>query len=113
MCLLNCTTVFLRHSLQSHINQMVSRFCSPSSAPPADLEIDGIPIYTRGVPSERDNDAERFARIEALMEEYRVKHEDLEAYVESVRDRARQASDAAQVRTDAARMHHTTRSGHR
>lgn len=26
----------------------------------------------------RDNDDERFARIEMMMEEYRVKHEDLE-----------------------------------
>ncbi len=34
-----------------------------------------------------DNDNERFARIEALMEEYRIKHEDLEAYVQATRDR--------------------------
>jgi hypothetical protein len=61
------------------------------------------------VPSERDNDVERFARIEALMEEYRVKHEDLEAYVASVRDRASRALDAAEQRTDTARVHHTTR----
>ena len=35
--------------------------------------------------SRRDNEAERFARIDALMEEYRIKHEDLEAYIHSVR----------------------------
>ena len=74
----------------------------------ADLEIDGIPIYTRDVPSERDNDAERFARIEALMEAYRVNHEDLEGYLESVCGRAKQARDAAKERADAARGNRTT-----
>ncbi len=34
------------------------------------------------------DDAERFARIDALMEEYRLNHEDLEAYVRMVRERA-------------------------
>jgi hypothetical protein len=72
-----------------------------------------MPIYTRGVPSERDNDAERFARIEALMEEYRVKHEDLEAYVESVRGRAKQARDGAREVVITARVNHTTRIRHR
>jgi hypothetical protein len=35
-----------------------------------------------------DNDEERFARIEALMEEYRTKHEDLQRYVEEACVRA-------------------------
>jgi hypothetical protein len=42
------------------------------------------------MPSRRDNDVERLARIDALMEEYRIKHEDLEAYVDSVRRRAKE-----------------------
>ena len=33
------------------------------------------------MPTRRDADDERFARIEALMEEYRINHEELEAYV--------------------------------
>ena len=37
------------------------------------------------MPLRRDNQDERLARIEALMEEYRVNHEDLEAYVQKVR----------------------------
>ncbi len=45
--------------------------------------------YTRLVPARADdNDAERFARIEALLEEYRVKHEDLEAYLRWIRGEA-------------------------
>jgi hypothetical protein len=44
------------------------------------------------MPDARDNDEERFARIERLCEEYRVNHEDLEAYVASIRRRARQAA---------------------
>ena len=39
--------------------------------------------------SPKDNNDERFARIEALMEEYRVTHEDLVAYVTSVEGKAR------------------------
>jgi hypothetical protein len=79
----------------------------------ADLEIGSIAIYTRGMPSEPDNEAERFARIEALMEEYRVKHEDLEAYVQSLRDRAGKAQATAREVVDTARAFQTTRTGHR
>jgi hypothetical protein len=83
-----------------------------ATEPAADLVVDGIPNYTCVVPSERDNDAERFARIEALMEEYRVKHEDLEAYVESARGRAKNARDAARELADTARVNRTTRTRH-
>ena len=38
------------------------------------------------MPVSKDNDEERFARIEALCEEYRIKHEDLAAYVAAVRN---------------------------
>jgi hypothetical protein len=65
------------------------------------------------VPSDRDNDAERFARIDALMEEYRVKHEDLEAYVKSVRDRASRTRDMAQELVDTARTFLPPRTGDR
>jgi DNA repair ATPase RecN len=47
------------------------------------------PIFS-GVPLQRDDDEERIARIDAMCEEYRVKHEDLIAHVESVRARPRQ-----------------------
>jgi len=36
-----------------------------------------------------DDERERFARIEQILEEYRLNHEDFEAYVEMVRARAR------------------------
>ena len=47
------------------------------------------------MPSKRDNDEERFNRIAALMEEYRVNHEDLVSYVKLVRDRSTEGSTRA------------------
>ena len=41
------------------------------------------------MPKRRDNDAERFARIEQLMEEYGIRHEDLKAYLASAKGQAR------------------------
>jgi hypothetical protein len=56
------------------------------------------------VPTRRaDNDAERFARIEALMEEYRVKHEDLEAFLRATRTAARQNRTMARQNIETAR----------
>ena len=53
------------------------------------------------MPTRGDNDDERFARIEALMEEYRINHEELEAYVratkETVQRRHRQSQDGILV----------------
>ena len=50
------------------------------------------------MPTRLDNDDERFARIEALMEEYRINHEELEAYVrattETVQRRHRESQDS-------------------
>ncbi len=47
----------------------------------------------------QENDEERFARIDALMEEYRVNHDDLEAYVQAMRDRTeRQGAHARELR---------------
>ena len=62
------------------------------------------------VPTKRDNDEERFARIDVLMEEYRVNHEDLELYIKTVRtetcesrDRTGQVIDGSRARMDTAR----------
>ena len=38
----------------------------------------------------RDNDEERLARLEALMEEYRINHGDLELHVQKLRVEARE-----------------------
>jgi hypothetical protein len=40
-------------------------------------------------PSKRDNDEERLTRIDALIEEYRRKHEDLLTYIEQATEKAR------------------------
>jgi hypothetical protein len=62
------------------------------------------------VPTKKDNDDERFARIDALMEEYRVSHEDFEHYLKAVqtdvragRDRARQNIARLKKQMDTAR----------
>jgi len=61
------------------------------------------------VPTKKDNADERFARIDALMEEYRVNHEDLEHYIRNVagmregRDRARQSADGPRKHMNSAR----------
>jgi hypothetical protein len=62
------------------------------------------------VPTKRDNEEERFARIDVLMEEYRVNHEDLELYIKTVRtetcesrDRTGQGIDGPRARMDTAR----------
>ena len=57
------------------------------------------------MPSQRDNDEERLNRIAALMEEYRINHEDLVLYVKSVRSRI------AAARTGATRHVRTAREG--
>ena len=44
------------------------------------------------VPTKKDNEDERFARIDALMEEYRVNHEDFAHYLKVVRTDAREIS---------------------
>ena len=51
----------------------------------------------------RDNDEERFARIDALMEEYRVNHEDLQAYVRQVQAAAAERRRESQEILDEAR----------
>jgi hypothetical protein len=55
------------------------------------------------MPTKGDNDEERFNRIAALMEEYRVKHEDLVAYIDAVRDRMRADGQRVRSRASAAR----------
>jgi hypothetical protein len=55
------------------------------------------------MPSERDNDEERFNRIAALMEEYRVNHEDLISYIKLVQDRSANGRTRASGRLKAAR----------
>jgi hypothetical protein len=47
------------------------------------------------MPSKRDNDEERLSRIAALMEEYRVNHEDLVEYINTIRSRAREAREVS------------------
>jgi hypothetical protein len=65
--------------------------------------------YNFLVPNDVDNQSERFARITALMEEYRIKHEDLEAYVTAVRDRARLEREKVRAFTDAVRAQRAKR----
>ena len=55
------------------------------------------------MPSQRDNDEERFERIAALMEEYRVNHEDLVEYMKTVRSRTHEAREATRKAVTAAR----------
>jgi hypothetical protein len=55
------------------------------------------------MPSKRDNDEERFNRIAALMEEYRVNHEDLVSYVKLVRGRTADGRTRASGHLKAAR----------
>ena len=55
------------------------------------------------MPSKRDNDEERFNRIVALMEEYRVNHEDLVSYVKLVRNRTSEGRVRANGQLKAAR----------
>jgi hypothetical protein len=66
--------------------------------------------YTFTVPTKKDNENERFARINALMEEYRVNHENLEHYIRNihpgmneVRDRARDDADGSKKRMNTRR----------
>jgi hypothetical protein len=66
------------------------------------------------VPTRRaDNDDERFARIEALMEEYRVKHEDLEAFLRAARTAARQSGTMARQNLETARARRANRRNRR
>jgi len=46
------------------------------------------------VPTKADN-AERFARIQSLMEEYRINHEDLDASVKAARPHAESGRERA------------------
>jgi DNA repair ATPase RecN len=55
------------------------------------------------MPSRRDNAEERLNRIAALMEEYRVNHEDLVEYVKAVQNRALNAKVISQHGMKAAR----------
>jgi hypothetical protein len=55
------------------------------------------------VPKSEDNQEERLARIEALMEEYRLKHEDLEAYLRNYREESREYLANAKVQLESAR----------
>ena len=55
------------------------------------------------MPVSKDNDEERFARIEALCEEYRIKHEDLAAYVASVQNSTNELKAGAKKRMAKAR----------
>jgi hypothetical protein len=57
------------------------------------------------VPTKRDNEVERLARIDALMEEYRVNHEDLEHYIERLHLDVREGRDRACDRVDASGKH--------
>ena len=45
-----------------------------------------------------DNEEERLARIDQLVEEYRIKHEDLETYLRAVRNRSRAVAGRARDR---------------
>jgi hypothetical protein len=53
--------------------------------------------YNPIVPLHSDNDEERFVRIQQLMEEYRVKHEDLVAYVRRVKEISQQRQREAEL----------------
>ena len=55
------------------------------------------------MPTKKDNEDERFARIEALMEEYRVNHEDLEHYIRVVRSDAAERRNRARQNVDGSR----------
>jgi hypothetical protein len=55
------------------------------------------------VPTQADNDAERFERIEALIEEYRRKHEDLQHFVATIREQARALNTIARERLTSAK----------
>ena len=55
------------------------------------------------MPSKRDNDEERFNRINSLTEEYRVNHEDLVSYVTLVRGRSTAGNTRATGNLKAAR----------
>lgn len=56
------------------------------------------------MPLSKDNQAERLARIDALMEEYRLKHEDLEAYLRTRLEQSRQFNEDAKLRLVQARQ---------
>ncbi|HEY7293312.1 MAG TPA: hypothetical protein VH583_25980 [Vicinamibacterales bacterium] len=55
------------------------------------------------MPERKDNEEEQIARIAALVEEYRVKHEDLESYIRATRKRAEQSNRQAKSRLERAR----------
>ena len=55
------------------------------------------------MPRRKDNQDERLARIDALMEEYRLKHEDLETYLRTLRDQSREFTDRAKAQLDVVR----------
>ena len=57
-------------------------------------------------PLKTDNRDERLARIEALMEEYRIKHEDLEAYVRDFEQRSRRARQKVRAGLALAKSRH-------
>ena len=57
------------------------------------------------MPTKKDKEEERFARIDALMEEYRVNHEDLEHYIRKVHAGTREGRGRARWSTDGSRKH--------
>ena len=52
------------------------------------------------MPTKKDQDEERQARLEALMEEFRAKTEDTRAKVDQVRNRAGKALNTAKALVD-------------
>jgi hypothetical protein len=56
-----------------------------------------------------DNEEERIARIDALIEEYRLKHEDLQAYIEQARELARLSRERTRQSLTTARRYRSKR----
>ena len=57
------------------------------------------------MPTKKDNEDERFVRINALMEEYRVNHENLEHYIRNIHPGMREGLDRARQGADGPRKH--------
>ena len=54
--------------------------------------------------TKKDNEDERFARIDALMEDYRVNHGDLEHYIRKAHTGMREGRDGARQNIDGSRQ---------